>query len=63
MSDTHFPRGTRSYDNARIESFHSIWKRELIYLSQFRIKFDLVEQILRYIHRYNHGRIYTYGSN
>ncbi|MBC9119129.1 DDE-type integrase/transposase/recombinase [Fructobacillus fructosus] len=47
------------YDNARIEAFHSILKRELIYPKQFKSKFELVTRISRYIHE----RIHTYESN
>ncbi|MBC9119441.1 transposase [Fructobacillus fructosus] len=51
------------YDNARIEAFHSILKRKLIYPNRFKSKFELVARISRYIHRYNHERIHTYESS
>jgi putative transposase len=50
------------YDNARIEAFHSILKRELIYPNRFKSQFELVARISRCIHRYNHERIHTYES-
>ncbi|WP_430734602.1 integrase core domain-containing protein [Fructobacillus parabroussonetiae] len=51
------------YDNARIEAFHSILKKELIYPNRFKSKFELVARISRYIHRYNHERMHTYESS
>lgn len=51
------------YDNGRIEAFHSILKRALIYPNRFKSQFELVARISRYIHRYNHERIHTYESS
>jgi putative transposase len=37
------------YDNACIESFHSILKRELVYQTKFKTKQQAREQLYRYI--------------
>ncbi|MNE16590.1 IS2 transposase TnpB [compost metagenome] len=47
------------YDNACIESFHSILKKELIYCKRFRTKEQAHEEIYRYIEFfYNRKRIH-----
>lgn len=47
------------YDNACIESFHSILKKELIYCKKFKTKEQAYEEIYRYIEFfYNRKRIH-----
>jgi putative transposase len=47
------------YDNACIESFHSILKKELIYCKKFKTKQQAYEEIFRYIEFfYNRKRIH-----
>lgn len=47
------------YDNACIESFHSILKKELIYCKKFQTKQEAYEEIYRYIEFfYNRKRIH-----
>ena len=47
------------YDNACIESFHSILKKELIYCKKFKTKQQAYEEIYRYIEFfYNRKRIH-----
>lgn len=45
------------YDNARIEAFHSILKRELIHPNQFSSKFELIARVAWYINWFNTKRI------
>jgi len=45
------------YDNARIEAFHSILKRELIYPNQFSSKYELIARVSWYINWFNTKRI------
>jgi putative transposase len=48
------------YDNACIESFHSVIKRELIHLERFKTRARAKQQIWEYIERwYNRGRIHS----
>lgn len=48
------------YDNACIESFHSILKKELIYRTRFKTKQQAYESIFRYIEFfYNRKRIHS----
>ncbi len=48
------------YDNACIESFHSILKRELIYLEKFRTREQAIKRIFEYIEVwYNRERIHS----
>ena len=48
------------YDNACIESFHSVIKRELIHLETFKTRAQAKQQIWEYIERwYNRGRIHS----
>jgi transposase InsO family protein len=48
------------YDNACIESFHSILKKELIYCTKFKTKQQAYEAIYRYIEFfYNRKRIHS----
>ena len=48
------------YDNACIESFHSILKRELIYLEKFRTREQAIQRIFEYIEvLYNRERIHS----
>ncbi|WP_267901361.1 IS3 family transposase [Cohnella faecalis] len=48
------------YDNACIESFHSVLKKELIYLTKFRTREDAKKQIFEYITCfYNGERIHS----
>jgi putative transposase len=44
-------------DNARIESFHSILKREYIHFQSFKTLDEAIVGIDRYIRWYNHARI------
>lgn len=45
------------YDNGPIEAFHSVLKREFIYLTKFKSYDDLVLRTENYVHWYNHERI------
>ncbi|MGQ7889199.1 IS3 family transposase [Paenibacillus sp. WC2504] len=48
------------YDNACIESFHSILKKELIYCTKFKTKHQAYEAIFRYIEFfYNRKRVHS----
>ncbi len=48
------------YDNACIESFHSILKKELVYCKRFRTKQQAYDEIFRYIEFfYNRKRIHS----
>ncbi len=48
------------YDNACIEAFHSVLKKELIYCSRFKTKQQAYEAIFRYIEFfYNRKRIHS----
>jgi len=48
------------YDNACIESFHSVLKKELIYCTRFRTKQQAYEEIFEYIEFfYNRKRIHS----
>ncbi|WP_428829618.1 IS3 family transposase [Paenibacillus riograndensis] len=48
------------YDNACIESFHSILKRELIYRTKFQTQKEAQNQLFRYIEFfYNRKRIHS----
>ncbi|RUT39235.1 hypothetical protein EJP82_26425 [Paenibacillus anaericanus] len=47
------------YDNACIESFHSILKKELVYCRRFRTKQQAKDELFRYIEFfYNRKRIH-----
>jgi putative transposase len=49
------------YDNACIESYHSVLKRELVYLSKFKTKQEAKQCIYRYLEFfYNRKRIHSY---
>ncbi len=49
------------YDNACIESYHSVLKRELVYLTKFKNKQEAKQQIYRYLEFfYNRKRIHSY---
>ncbi|WP_418289676.1 transposase [Leuconostoc mesenteroides] len=45
------------YDNARIESFHSLIKRELIYHEEYRTIDDVRSSVEWYVNWYNNERI------
>jgi putative transposase len=48
------------YDNACIESFHSVMKKELIYLEKFKTREDAKKKIYEYIEIfYNRKRIHS----
>ncbi|WP_396654015.1 transposase [Mechercharimyces sp. CAU 1602] len=48
------------YDNACIESFHSIIKRELVYLSRFETRKQAQQSIFKYIECfYNKRRVHS----
>ncbi|WP_188624724.1 IS3 family transposase, partial [Caldalkalibacillus thermarum] len=48
------------YDNACIESFHSIIKKELIYLEKFKTREEAIKRIYEYIEFfYNRKRIHS----
>ena len=48
------------YDNACIESFHSVIKRELIYLEKFKTREEAKKRIFEYIESwYNGERIHS----
>jgi putative transposase len=48
------------YDNAPMESFHSLLKKELVYRKRFKTKAEAREQIFRYIELfYNRKRIHS----
>ncbi|WP_419155340.1 integrase core domain-containing protein [Weissella minor] len=47
------------YDNGPIEAFHSILKREFVYLTKFKNYDDLILKIENYLYWYNHNRIRT----
>lgn len=49
------------YDNACIESYHSVLKRELVYLTKFKNKQEAKQQIYWYLEFfYNRKRIHSY---
>jgi putative transposase len=49
------------YDNACIESYHSVLKRELVYLTKFKTKQEAKQQIYWYLEFfYNRKRIHSY---
>jgi transposase InsO family protein len=49
------------YDNACIESYHSVLKRELVYLTKFKTKQEAKQCIYRYLEFfYNRKRIHSY---
>lgn len=49
------------YDNACIESYHSILKRELVYLTKFKNRQEAEQEIYRYLEFfYNRKRIHSY---
>lgn len=50
-------KGNR-YDNACIESFHSVLKKELVYLEKFKTRKEAKAQIFEYI-AYNGKRIHS----
>jgi transposase InsO family protein len=53
-------RKANCYDNACIESFHSILKKELIYRTKFRTKQQAYDSLFRYIEFfYNRKRIHS----
>ncbi|WP_158084422.1 IS3 family transposase [Leuconostoc mesenteroides] len=45
------------YDNAKIESFHSLLKREMIYQFRFPSIAHLILDVSKYIHWFNNERI------
>ncbi len=45
------------YDNACIESFHSILKKELVYLQRFKTRKEAREKIYEYITCFYNGKI------
>lgn len=45
------------YDNAKIESFHSLLKREMIYQLRFPSIAHLILDVAKYIHWFNNERI------
>lgn len=45
------------YDNGRMEAFHSILKREMIYQFRFPSIADLILDVSKYIHWFNNERI------
>ena len=48
------------FDNACVESFHSIIKRELIYLEKFKTRKEAIKRIFEYIEGwYNRERIHS----
>ncbi|GEO27678.1 hypothetical protein AAC03nite_34630 [Alicyclobacillus acidoterrestris] len=48
------------FDNACIESFHSIIKRELIYLEKFKTRKQAIQRIFEYIEIwYNRERVHS----
>ncbi|MBP1155397.1 transposase InsO family protein [Paenibacillus sp. PvR052] len=48
------------YDNACIESFHSVLKKELVYLEKFSTRKEATEKIFEYIVcSYNGKRIHS----
>jgi putative transposase len=52
-----YSRKGHPYDNARIESFHSLLKRELVYQREFETITDVQAAIGWYINWYNNNRI------
>lgn len=47
------------YDNSPIEAFHSLLKREFVYLTRFKSYDDLILKVENYMYWYNHSRIRT----
>ncbi|ORI59390.1 transposase, partial [Leuconostoc mesenteroides subsp. cremoris] len=52
-----YSRKGHPYDNARIESFHSLIKRELIYHEEYRTIDDVRASFEWYVNWYNNERI------
>lgn len=52
-----YSRKGHPYDNARIESFHSLLKRELVYQRTFESINDVQAAVGWYINWYNNTRI------
>ena len=52
-----YSRKGHPYDNARIESFHSLLKRELIYQRDFESIADVKAAVDWYVNWYNNNRI------
>ncbi|WP_430146917.1 transposase [Paenibacillus cisolokensis] len=44
------------YDNACIESFHSVLKKELVYLNKFKTRKEAAEKIFEYITCFYNGK-------
>lgn len=55
--DHSYSRKGHPYDNARIESFHSLIKRELIYHEEYRTIDDVRASVEWYVNWYNNERI------
>ncbi|MFH7315441.1 integrase core domain-containing protein [Weissella cibaria] len=55
MAHSYLRKG-HPYDNARIESFHSLIKRELIYHEEYRTIDDLRSSVKWYMNWYNNER-------
>ena len=55
--DHSYSRKGHPYDNARIESFHSLIKRELIYHEEYRTIDDVRASVEWYVNGYNNERI------
>ena len=55
--DHSYSRKGHPYDNARIESFHSLIKRELIYHEEYRTIDDVRSSVEWYVNWYNNERI------
>ena len=55
--DHSYSRNGHPYDNARIESFHSLIKRELIYHEEYRTIDDVRSSVEWYVNWYNNERI------
>ncbi|MBJ7643267.1 integrase core domain-containing protein, partial [Weissella confusa] len=52
-----YSRKGHPYDNARIESFHSLIKREMIYHEEYRAIDDVRVTVEWYVNWYNNSRI------
>ncbi|MCT3283819.1 IS3 family transposase [Lactiplantibacillus pentosus] len=55
--DHSYSRKGHPYDNARIESFHSLIKREMIYYEEYRTIDDVRVSVEWYVNWYNNSRI------
>lgn len=55
--DHSYSRKGHPYDNARIESFHSLIKREMIYHEEYRTIDDVRVSVEWYVNWYNNSRI------